>query len=117
MNPFAGTRVKAGEEELAMASRRQTPETVERLRADIDRGLTGEKVAASDPAAAPLGSDAEAAGFPPTSSEIELEARARTLPPPTVGRGRTWIGVAAVLALAIALALGLAAATGVGGGG
>jgi len=33
-----------------------------RLRDAIDRGLTGDKVPASDPAAAPLGTDDEAAG-------------------------------------------------------
>ena len=38
--------------------------TVERLRADIDSGRTADKVAASDPASAPLGADDEAAGKP-----------------------------------------------------
>jgi len=40
------------------------PSTAEphRLRDAIDRGLTGDKVPASDPAAAPLGTDDEAAG-------------------------------------------------------
>ena len=38
--------------------------TVDRLRADIDSGKTGDKVAGSDPAAAPLGTDEEAAGTP-----------------------------------------------------
>lgn len=36
----------------------------ERLRDDIDRGRTGDKVAWPDPAAAPLGTDDEAAGTP-----------------------------------------------------
>jgi len=36
-----------------------------RMRADIDRGLTGDKVPATDPAAAPLGTDDEAAGTTP----------------------------------------------------
>lgn len=41
-----------------------SPVTAEphRLRDAIDRGLTGDKVPASDPAAAPLGTDDEAAG-------------------------------------------------------
>lgn len=34
----------------------------QRLRDAIDKGLTGEKVPAADPAAAPLGTDDEAAG-------------------------------------------------------
>lgn len=36
--------------------------TVDRHRVDIDRGRTGDKVAFPDPAAAPLGTDEEAAG-------------------------------------------------------
>lgn len=36
-----------------------------RLRDAIDRGLTGDKVPATDPAAAPLGTDDEAAGTTP----------------------------------------------------
>lgn len=40
------------------------PSTVEQLRRDIDSGLTGDKVAVLDPAAAPLGADEEAAGTP-----------------------------------------------------
>lgn len=34
----------------------------QRLRDSIDKGLTGDKVPAADPAAAPLGTDDEAAG-------------------------------------------------------
>ena len=61
-----------------MARPEPHPQTVDRLRADIDRGLTGDKVAGCDPAAAPLGTDAEAGGAPPTRAEVELEARSRT---------------------------------------
>lgn len=50
--------------------------TVDQLRHAIDHGLTGDKVARSDPAAAPLGTDAEAGGVSPTSSEIALDAAA-----------------------------------------
>src|SRR3954447_21139475 len=50
--------------------------TTERLRADIDSGRTGEKVAASDPAAAPLGTDDEAAGAAPKPDDVAL-ARSR----------------------------------------
>ena len=38
--------------------------TTEQLRDDIDQGRTGEKVNVPDPAAAPLGTDEEAAGTP-----------------------------------------------------
>lgn len=47
-----------------------------RLRDDIDSGSTGEKVAFSDPAAAPLGTDAEAGGAAPRP-EAAAEARRR----------------------------------------
>lgn len=46
--------------------------TSDRLRQDIDRGRGGDKVDNVDPAAAPLGTDDEAAGKPPTPAEIEL---------------------------------------------
>lgn len=46
--------------------------TADRLRHDIDRGRAGDKVDAMDPAAAPLGTDDEAAGKPPTVAEVKL---------------------------------------------
>jgi hypothetical protein len=54
--------------------------TVDRLRADIDAGRTGDKVGASDPAAAPLGTDEEAAGTPVQADAVDL-ARRRELKP------------------------------------
>jgi hypothetical protein len=48
--------------------------TTERLRDDIDRGRRGDKVPFPDPAAAPLGTDDEAAGTSPEPARI---ARAR----------------------------------------
>lgn len=48
---------------------------VARLRDDIDSGRTGDKVAAPDPAAAPLGTDDEAAGTPPRAEEVEFARR------------------------------------------
>lgn len=45
-------------------------DTADRLRADIDSGRTGDKVDFVDPAAAPLGTDDEAAGSPPTAVEV-----------------------------------------------
>ncbi|MFW5641196.1 MAG: hypothetical protein ACOCTP_02970 [Roseicyclus sp.] len=58
--------------------------TADKLRDRIDRGRAGDKVNASDPAAAPLGTDAEAAGTPPSEeqlrrawqAEVENDARA-----------------------------------------
>lgn len=46
----------------------------DRLRHRIDQGLTGDKVPARDPAAAPLGTDDEAGGF---SSPIDQEPPTR----------------------------------------
>lgn len=52
----------------------ERPPTSDQLRHDIDEGLTGDRSAASDPAAAPLGTDEEAAGAGPSGEEI-AEAR------------------------------------------
>lgn len=46
--------------------------TVSQLRHDIDSGLTRDKVAAPDPAAAPLGTDDEAAGTPASPQAVEM---------------------------------------------
>jgi len=62
--------------------------TTEQLRARIDRGETGEKVDFPDPAAVPLGADAEAGGHPPTVLERAMDAgrpRSRQLARPRSG--------------------------------
>jgi len=65
--------------------------TTEQLRRDIDRGLTGDKIPVEDPAAAPLGTDDEAAGTPPTADDVR-DARRREaigrLPDTSLERGR-----------------------------
>lgn len=50
------------------------PETanISQLRRDIDSGRTGDKVAAPDPAAAPLGTDDEAAGTTLSAEVVEM---------------------------------------------
>lgn len=45
---------------------------VDKLRANIDSGRTGDKVPGPDPAAAPLGTDEEAAGTPITSEQVDI---------------------------------------------
>jgi len=47
-----------------------TPTTAQ-LRHDIGRGARGDKVKVIDPAAAPLGTDDEAAGTPPSPAAVE----------------------------------------------
>jgi hypothetical protein len=51
--------------------------TTDQIRSAIDSGATGEKVGYPDPAAAPLGTDAEAGGHPPTRTERATEANAQ----------------------------------------
>jgi hypothetical protein len=67
-----------------MAIARRLPTTTERLRAEIDRGRARDKVAVFDPAAAPLGTDAEAAGTPPDRERIAAAEREEleSAPPP-----------------------------------
>jgi hypothetical protein len=92
---------------------------VAQLRADIDSGKTGDKVGGLDPAAAPLGTDDEAAGTPP-SPETVAAARAAEGGPHTASqnaatpslapngrgqRGSPWIGIIGGAAAAI-LAVG-----------
>ena len=60
--------------------------TGEQLRADIDAGRTGDKVAFPDPATAPLGTDAEAGG----QTTLFPSERRRTEHRP----GRKWGGLA-----------------------
>lgn len=60
------------------------PDTADKLRAEIDNGRAGDKVPASDPAAAPLGTDDEAAGKPPTREQVVTAATAELRP-----RGRS----------------------------
>ena len=54
----------------------KTP-TIDQLRKEIDRGQTGDKAPGVDPAAAPLGTDDEAGGNPPTAEQRAMEAEAQ----------------------------------------
>jgi hypothetical protein len=81
-------------------------DTLEQLRADIDSGRTGDKVSAPDPAMAPLGTDDEAAGMPPSPAAIALTRRletSRLQPQPQTGLGHAWILIAFIVALAIGI--------------
>jgi hypothetical protein len=66
----------------------------ERLRHDIDSGRTGDKIDWPDPAAAPLGTDEEAAGTPVPSLVAEAARRRETVgnhKPRRRGIGAAWI--------------------------
>lgn len=96
------------------------PDNVTQLRGDINRGETGDKVAGNDPAAAPLGTDEEAAGTPPSGAEVAAARQAERKPgadpapnaanpdqTPTGRSGSSMSGtpVIRVLLLVVALAL------------
>jgi hypothetical protein len=50
-------------------------ETTDEFRIDIDSGRTADKVDWPDPAMAPLGTDDEAAGMPPSRKRVQLAVR------------------------------------------
>jgi len=90
-----------------------TKPTADKLRGQIDAGATRDKVAAFDPAAAPLGTDAEAAGFPPQPAELALE-QAQVGEAPSQGRRGWGIGyllVAGIVALGLLAIIALTRAT------
>jgi hypothetical protein len=91
-------------------STRRSGSTVAQLRDDIDSGRTGEKVDWPDPAAAPLGTDEEAAGTPIARRAVaKTRRRERKRPASPASRRHpprvAWLQVALVVAL-IAAALG-----------
>jgi len=82
-----------------------TDGSVERLRVDIDRGRTGDKVDWPDPAAAPLGTDDEAAGTPVAASMGGAVHRAETATPSVPRQKRHGLGAAwVVIAVAVVFA-------------
>jgi len=86
--------------------------SVDRLRHDIDRGLGGDKVRVVDPAAAPLGTDDEAAGRPVSPRRVRLarwhEIQRAVRNDAWFAAGAVHAGVIAVWALAFTLAVLLA---------
>jgi hypothetical protein len=81
-----------------------TPTTAQ-LKEAIDRGAAADKVDFPDPAASPLGTDAEAGGMPPTPAEVasayprEIAGKADPAP-----QNRTLLAIAgfiAVIAVAV----------------
>lgn len=86
-------------------ARKPPPPTTDRLRKDIDKGKTGEKVDWPDPAAAPLGTDAEAAGHPPAKGAVRRAMLVNPVPTP-----RRSSAMAALIYVALATALLIAMA-------
>ena len=71
------------------------PRSADRLRDGIDHGAGGDKVSFPDPAAAPLGTDDEAAGHPPTPEQLrQAHTQELTTRPEdeSTGRARRSIG-------------------------
>jgi hypothetical protein len=81
--------------------------TVEQLRSDIDHGRTGDKVEGSDPAAAPLGADEEAAGTPLPTNVVntarDLERQAPNGPREKGTLGAAWVLIGFVVVFAIGI--------------
>ena len=85
-----------------MATSRPPLQNSAQLRNEIDRGETGDKVAAPDPAAAPLGTDDEAAGV--GAQPLPSEARPHVPAPGLAARRKKRIGLK-ILGFAIVLTL------------
>jgi hypothetical protein len=83
--------------------------TVAQLKHDIDSGATGDKVPVLDPAMAPLGTDAEAAGAPPSPEMVaavrNAERAERRAPLDPTDRQTDPRGLRLVGALLLAVAL------------
>jgi hypothetical protein len=99
-----------------VAKKREAPTNWAQARARIDRGDTGDKIAVDDPAAVPLGTDAEAGGAPTPAEDIARSARLQThgaharaaaRAPRTAGRRQLlpWLVVISALAIAVVVAL------------
>ncbi len=84
--------------------------TVMQLKQDIDSGATGDKMPVLDPSSTPLGTDAEAAGFPPSPEMVaalrkaERAERRSQLDPTDTGEDPHALRPLGAIALAIALA-------------
>jgi hypothetical protein len=86
--------------------------TLAQLRSDIDSGSTGDKVPVIDPASTPLGTDAEAAGAPPSPELVaavraqECANRRSPMDPTDNGEDLHALRLIGALALAVVLAAG-----------
>jgi hypothetical protein len=91
-----------------------TGSTTPQLKMDIDSGATGDKLAVLDVGMVPLGTDDEAAGFPPTPELVHAVRQADRMaaPPPGDPGKRPGVGkgpvILTLILAALALALGAA---------
>lgn len=78
----------------------------QQLRANIDAGLTGDKVDFPDPAAAPLGTDDEAAGVTSAPAAIAQTTSKETTRPVKPGESGfpIWVMIGAVVLIAVVIA-------------
>jgi hypothetical protein len=86
---------------------RDDPPTVDRMRHDISRGKVGDKVDYPDPAAAPLGTDDEAAGTPPSAEARTIAAESAPSIPrerKTTNAGSIYAGIVVVIILIVTTA-------------
>jgi hypothetical protein len=78
------------------------PPTVDRMRHDISRGKVGDKIDHPDPAAAPLGTDDEAAGTPPEARKIAAESTPSfSRETKTIGAGSIYAGIVVAIILIV----------------
>lgn len=88
----------------------KTGYTTAQLRSDIDKGRAGSKVDYPDPATAPLGTDDEAAGTPPSPEAIKLahQHEIERAPVRTEGQ-RLDVGVTIYVSIMVAVLVALTA--------
>lgn len=94
-----------------MQDERGSPRNWVQMRDRVDRGETGDKVAAEDPAAAPLGTDAEAGGAGTPAPDIATSARAEAAgtDPGKTGESASGTGRQATPFVLVVVGLALAA--------
>jgi hypothetical protein len=88
-----------------------SPATTSRLREDIDHGAGADKIDYPDPSAAPLGTDDEAAGLPPSAARVALASRQKLSdrppdirrPPEGAMRLEIWILITVVMLAILAV--------------
>jgi len=84
----------------------------DKLRHAINTGRTGGKISYPDPAAAPLGTDEEAAGTPLSGAEVDraLRAEIRRPPQPSPENPRRGVAGGSIILVLMAMAAAGAAA-------